>query len=204
MPKAFSEHEREIVKEAMLNVSAALIRKKGIRQVTVEDITRGANIAKGSFYAFFQSRETLFWNIIKLEEKQLLDKISSVAAEDIDIKTKVQRIFYDLFLHDGCLVFYLTQEDTEYITRKLPPELIQADMENGQDIIRTLLSMCKLDESQESIEIMMSMIHSLQYVASSELLKVDTARKKMLSILVEAFADYLGKGEEFEQHEQKY
>lgn len=191
MPKAFSEREREIVKEAMLNVGAALIRKKGIRQVTVEDITKGANIAKGSFYAFYPSREILFWNIMKSEEKQLLDKILSVAAEDIDTKSKLQKIFYDLFLQDGCLVFYLTHEDMEYITRKLPPELLQADMENAQVIIRTLLSMCNLDESQESVEIVMSMIHSLQYIASNEFLKIDIARKKMLSILVEAFSNYL-------------
>lgn len=194
MPRTFSEHERKIINEAMLKVGAALLRKKGIRQVTVEDITKGANIAKGSFYAFYQSREALFWDIIKLEEKQLLDKILSVAAEDIDVKTKVQRIFYHLFLQDDCLVFYLTQEDMEYITRKLPPELIQSDLDSAQDLLRTLLSMCKLDESQESIEIMMAMIHSLQFVASSELLKTDTARKKMLGILVEAFADYLDKG----------
>lgn len=191
MPKAFSEREREIVKEAMLSVTAALIRKKGVRQVTVEDITKGANIAKGSFYAFYPSRETLFWDIIKSEEKQLLDKILSVAAEDIDTKPKLQKIFYDLFLGEGCLVFYLTHEDMEYITRKLPPELLQADMENAQVIIRTLLSMCKLNESQESIEIVMSMIHSLQYIASNEFLKMETVRKKMLSILVEAFSGYL-------------
>lgn len=201
MPKAFSEHEREFVQQAMLRVGAALIRRKGLRQVTVEDITKGAHIAKGSFYAFYPSREMLFWNIIKSEEKQLLKKIISVAIEEIDVKSKVHRIFHDLFLKEDCLVFYLTQEDTEYITRKLPPELIASDLENGKDILRTILSMCKLDESQESIEIIMSMIHSLQYIASSELLKIETARKKMLGILVESFADYLSKGAKAEQYE---
>jgi len=197
MPKAFSEHEREIVNAAMLDVGAALLRQKGIRQVTIEDITKGANIAKGSFYSFYDSREELFWDIIKREEQQLIEQIMVVSAEDIGIKTKVKKIFYDLFLEDGCIVYYLPQTDIEYITRKLPPDLIQSDMKSGQDIVKTLLSMCGLDASQESVEILITMIHSLQFVSSSDFLQTGMARKKMLGIMVDAFADYLG-GEETE------
>jgi len=197
MPKAFSEHEREIVNAAMLDVGIALIRQKGIRQVTIEDITKGANIAKGSFYSFYGSREELFWDIIKREEKQLVEQIMAVSAEDIDVKAKAKKIFYDLFLGDGCIVYYLPQTDIEYITRKLPPDLIQSDMNSGQDIVKTLLSMCSMDASQESVEILMTMIHTLQFVSSSDFLHTDMARKKMLGIMVDAFADYLG-GEETE------
>lgn len=195
MPRTFTEHERTVIQDAMVEVGAALIRKKGIRQVTVEDITKGANIAKGSFYSFYSLREELFWEIIKREEKQLIDQIMAIAEENIDVKTKVRKIFIDLFLQNDCLVFYLPQVDLEYVTRKLPPELIQADMDSGQNIVKTLLSMCNLNESQESIEIMMSMIHSLRFVASSDLLHTDAARKTMLGIMVEAFADYLGGGQ---------
>jgi len=197
MPKAFSEHEREIVNAAMLDVGAALLRQKGIRQVTIEDITKGANIAKGSFYSFYDSREELFWDIIKREEQQLIEQIMVVSAEDIGIKTKVKKIFYDLFLEDGCIVYYLPQTDIEYITRKLPPDLIQSDMKSGQDIVKTFLSMCGLDASQESVEILITMIHTLQFVSSSDFLQTGMARKKMLGIMVDAFADYLG-GEETE------
>ena len=36
---------------------------------TIEEITKGANISKGSFYSFYNSGEELFWDIIKLEEQ---------------------------------------------------------------------------------------------------------------------------------------
>lgn len=192
MPKAFSEHEREIVKETMITIGFDLIRKKGIRQVTVEDITKGADIAKGSFYSFYKSREELLWDIIKREENQLLKKIKSAASENTSIKEKIRKIFYDLFLHDDCLVFYLPQEDLQYITRKLPPELLKADMEMGQNVIKNLLSMCGIVESHENVEIMMSMIHTLTFIASDEQLS-GISKKKMLGILVESFADYLDK-----------
>jgi AcrR family transcriptional regulator len=175
----------------MLDVGSALIRKKGIRLITVEDITRGANIAKGSFYSFFKSREELFWEIIKREEQQLVDQIKSAAQEKIDLKTKVKKIMRNLFLADDCIVYYLSQADLEIIARKLPPEVIQADMENGQDVTRTLLSLCKMDASPESIETLTGMLRTLQFVASDTLLHTDATRKKLLEISVDAFADYL-------------
>ena len=194
MPRAFSEHEREVIKESMLKVGAALLRKKGIRQVTVEDITKGANIAKGSFYSFYHSREELFWDIIKLEERQLLDQIISIAEQDLDIKTKVRKIFYDIFLQEGCIVFYLPQEDIEYVTRKLSPEILQKDMDNAYDLNKTILSLCHLDESQESIEILITMVHMLRFVSSSDIPQTEATRKKILGILVEAIVGYLSGG----------
>lgn len=53
MPKTFSEQERSIIKKSMYSITSVLIRKKGLRQVTVEDVTKEANIAKGSFYSFY-------------------------------------------------------------------------------------------------------------------------------------------------------
>lgn len=191
MPKAFSEQERQMVGDKMRQAAADLIRRKGLRHVTVEDVTKGAHIAKGSFYAFYPSRETLFWDVIKQEEKQLLDQIASVAAEELDTRAKLHKIFYDCFLQENCLVFYLTQEDQEYLIRKLPPELIQNDKQYGQAMIQSILSLCRLDASRESIDMILLMIHTLQYVASNDLSRSNTVRSTMLRLMVESFTDHL-------------
>lgn len=190
MPKAFSDHEREMVQEAMIETGSKLIRQKGIRQVTVEDITSGADIAKGSFYSFYKKRELLFWDIIKREEGQLIEKIQEVAAENVDLKTKLEKIFLDLFLEEHCLVFYLSQEDLHYMIRKLPPEYIEADRESGEKIIKHLLRMCEMDPHDENANMMMSMIHTLQFVASNERITDKQTKKRLLEVLVDAFANY--------------
>ena len=191
MPKAFSEQERQIVGEALRQAGGDLIRRKGLRHVTVEDVTKAARIAKGSFYAFYPSRETLFWDIIKKEEMQLLDQISSVAAEKVDTRAKLHKIFYECFLQENSLAFYLTQEDQDYLIRKLLPELIRDDQKSGQAMIQSILDLCKLDASQESIEMILLMIHSLQYVASTELSRSSSVRSTMLRLMAESFTDHL-------------
>lgn len=190
MPKIFNEHERAAIKENMLKVGAALLRKKGIRNVAVEDITKGVGISKGAFYSFYDSREDLLWKIAKMEERQLLEQMLSVASQDLDIRTKIKKIFYDVYLHEDSLAHYLPAEDMEYIKRKMPPEVIQEDTETGHRIHRSILSACNIDISEENIEISLALQQLILSAYNCETPISKTARKKVLDILIEGYADY--------------
>lgn len=190
MPKIFNEHERASIKEDMLKVGSALLRKKGIRNISVEDITKGVNVAKGSFYAFYDSREDLLWKIVKMEERGLIERILSSAAQDLDTKGKIKKIFYDVYLHEDCIVHFLPAEDIEYIKRKMPPEVLKKDIENGYDIHKNLLSACNIDTSDENIEISSSLQQLMLSASNSETPLSKTAKNKVLNILVDAYADY--------------
>lgn len=97
MPKSFNEHERKIIKQSLITIGASLLKTKNIRQITVEEITQGANISKGSFYSFYNSREELFWDIIKSEEQQLIHEMIVISKQEYDLKTKIRHILYDVF-----------------------------------------------------------------------------------------------------------
>lgn len=190
MAKAFSAHEREVIKSSMLVITGKLIRQKNIRQITVEEITRHVDIAKGSFYSFYPSREELLWEVIKQEEKELAEKIRQVSMKDLERKEKIRKIFSDLFLGEQCLVFYLSTEDISYLIRKLPPELIEHDRQVGHKLIESLLEMCGLARDSHDVELLMSMLHTLQFVASKDELTNET-KTRLLAIMVETFAGYL-------------
>lgn len=46
-------------KRRIYNAAIALINEKGLKNVSIEDITTAANVAKGSFYTHFDSKEAL-------------------------------------------------------------------------------------------------------------------------------------------------
>lgn len=71
MPKSFSPREKEIIREALVTSGRALFGSLGLKKTTVEDLTDAAGIAKGSFYNFFDSKEILFYEIIRQEEESL-------------------------------------------------------------------------------------------------------------------------------------
>lgn len=76
MPR-FNEQERETISHTLMSEGEKLFSNYGLRKVTVDDLAEVANISKGSFYAFFQSKEHLFIEInFKLQSK-LFDEVEN-------------------------------------------------------------------------------------------------------------------------------
>jgi len=63
MPK-FSDSERAIIQEQLLTEGEQLFIRHGLKKVTVDDLVNGIGIAKGSFYAFYKSKEHLYMEIL--------------------------------------------------------------------------------------------------------------------------------------------
>jgi len=86
MPRAFTDAERERIRERLLAVGRELFSRYGLRKTTVEEITRAAGIAKGTFYLFFPSKEALYAevliSVIPDMLKTLLERSFGV-AEDV-------------------------------------------------------------------------------------------------------------------------
>ena len=194
MPRTFSFHERKLIIASMHKIGIDLIRKKGVKQITVEDITNGANIAKGSFYSFYKSREELFWDIIKHQEQFMIEHTRNILAESIDKKEKVKKIFYDVYLKENNLVFYLSQTDLSYVTRKLSPEVMQKNKEVGDHIYELVLSHFGFCANSDNIEVLASLIANVQYASGTSIPQSETVRKRVLEILVNTIADYLTGG----------
>ncbi len=60
MAAPFSEADKEVIRKTLLEVGLEHFARHGIGRARVEDICREAGISKGSFYAFFPSKEDLF------------------------------------------------------------------------------------------------------------------------------------------------
>lgn len=191
MPKSFSEQERKIIRQSMIDITSSLMKTKGIRQITVDEITRGANISKGSFYSFYNAREELFWDIIKTQERELIDEIIDISKQEGDIRTKIRHILYDVFLRKNWLIYFLPESDFQYITRKLPPELLEADREQASASVRTILSLSRLEDSPANIELLLTMMQILRLTETNFIYQSQQNRQNVQHILVEGIVDYL-------------
>lgn len=191
MPKSFSEQERKIIRQSMIDITASLMKTKGIRQITVDEITRGANISKGSFYSFYNAREELFWDIIKTQERELIDEIIDISKQEGEIRSKIRHILYDVFLRKNWLIYFLPESDFQYITRKLPPELLEADREQAFASVRTILSLSRLEDSPANIELLLTMMQILRLTETNFIYQSQQNKQNVQHILVEGIVDYL-------------
>ncbi|MBO4911244.1 MAG: TetR/AcrR family transcriptional regulator, partial [Butyrivibrio sp.] len=53
MGKAFSDKEREEIKEKLRRAGLKILAQTGIKDISIRDITKQVGIAQGGFYSFY-------------------------------------------------------------------------------------------------------------------------------------------------------
>jgi len=73
MPKAFSEEEKEQIKNQILETAVELFHDKGTKSINIQELTRRAGIAQGSFYSFWKDKDALIMDVMLYRSRQKLD-----------------------------------------------------------------------------------------------------------------------------------
>ena len=80
MPR-FTEQEKEIINSKLLIEGEKLFSLHGLKKVTVDDLAAAVNISKGSFYAFYPSKEYLYVEINFRLQKELFTSIETTVKK---------------------------------------------------------------------------------------------------------------------------
>lgn len=100
MGKAYSEEEKEEIKSRMREVGLDLFREKGIKKVSVREVTARVGIAQGGFYSFYESKEDFMLDLLNLRvEEKLLILEQSFPAALSDPVAFVTGILYESGMH---------------------------------------------------------------------------------------------------------
>ncbi|NIR48481.1 TetR/AcrR family transcriptional regulator [candidate division KSB1 bacterium] len=143
MPKVFSEQERTSILETLIEKGKELFSLHGLRKTNVEDLTQAAGIAKGTFYAFFASKEDLCFAILEREE-QFRDKLVNDILNQDKSAPEMLRDFLEgglAFVEQNPLMIALQKRNEMTILfRKLPKDRIQAHVERDERFVRRFVS----------------------------------------------------------------
>ena len=80
MPKAFTEEEKEQIKSQILETAVELFHDKGTKSINIQELTRRAGIAQGSFYSFWKDKDALVLDVMLYRSRQKLD----IAEEEFE------------------------------------------------------------------------------------------------------------------------
>lgn len=127
MPKAFSNNEREYIKNRLMEEARNCLKLYGMKKTTVDELVKRVNIPKGTFYLFFESKEILFYEVLclfhdelqaeLLREKEALEE--PISADHLtELLLKLYKRIEESFLYN-----FITSGDLELLMHKLPPEV---------------------------------------------------------------------------------
>ena len=127
MPKvAYSEEDKERIRNALITVGLELMAKQGIQHTTVEQIYKRVGISRTFFYSFFSTKEDLVVETLYLQQPKIIAYVQRLMADpSLSWRDAVKQ-----FLHACCYgekngIAVLTMEEQQLIFRRLSKESYQ-------------------------------------------------------------------------------
>ena len=155
MPKIYSEEERNGIVRSLKKEADILIREKGVKKTTVDELVRRAGIPKGTFYLFYPSKEMLFFECAQDLHEQIdehirkgMEKIlGGKSPEEADLSGKTDEVTdvimgaIDITMN-SCLRVMFRPESMSLILDKLPEDVLKMHSEQTNDngIIEKLIA----------------------------------------------------------------
>ena len=138
MPRAFTEEERERIRERLIAAGKKTLNRVGLRLLVVDDVAREAGISKGSFYSFFPSREDFILSIFESWENQYRAKLLAEITEGKGSpRSRLERFFTESFcmLDREPALAAMNSADIQRLTEALPSERLAAHQANDSKVL---------------------------------------------------------------------
>lgn len=191
MPKIVTEEEKKELREAMYHHTIQLIKEKGMKKITVEDIIQAVGIAKGTFYNYYRSKEELLFHVIQKSEQKLFQTILAIDYKTGDFREKVTTALKEIYLSKDSIVLYLRPEDMESLTEKLPAKAKASVEQKQTNNFQQIAELFGIDSTDlETFGVISYLMDCLHFTA----VNVDygkQARQISLELIVDTFADFL-------------
>lgn len=184
MPK-FSEVEKSVIQNRLKETGKKLFSQYGLKKVTVDDLVNSTNIAKGSFYAFYENKEQLFMELNIEEQEKIFAEIdmeiqNSGITEPKPLTGFVLKIVLEKFV-DNPILTQINEETFDYLQRKIPSKIMEHHIADDS------LALQKLElygvEFNYPISVAAKSLHPIFAYAMSK--KFDCDYKNVMNILID-------------------
>ena len=89
----------EFRKQTICDAAMRVVARKGIKNVTVQDIADEAGVAKGTVYIYFQSRDEILARTMEGATEKLVEKLSYACRECRSFREIMEQRIRTQFLH---------------------------------------------------------------------------------------------------------
>jgi len=208
MVKAFTQSKKEVIRQNLLQKGKDLFIKYGLKKTSVDDLVKATGIAKGSFYKFFDSKESLFMAIHEESEasmqKNMLQKLETIT----DPTEKLRTFFTDTFLlleEDPLLRMVFQKDEMENLSSFMASEQF---LEHYKQDITFMHSLIKNWQDEGiirplDIEVVTHLITSNYYILLQEITLGNEMFTRVKEMMIECLVNYLSGENKNEANQSK-
>ena len=168
MSPVFPLKQRQQIHTELLKTGIQLICEKGVRKLTIDEVTQRVQIGKGTFYHFFTSKELFVYEAIMFSKEAVLKKINEAVEKygALDRQAVDELLSHFSLLGQNNIISSLSMEDEIWLSKKLPPEYI-LDPPKEEKIVDLLFQNMKDIRSDIHSHVVANMIKIMAITNSS-------------------------------------
>lgn len=196
MPKIFTEKEKEIIRNTLIEKGRELFSIYGLRKTSITQLTKAADIAQGTFYSFFDSKEELYFEILELEEFKMEKQFSKdILKSSHSAKEAIRntiKFAFELLENNPFVRRIYDSSDYELMVRKLSSEKLENHRKN--DTLRVLNIIMGMQQKNELIEARPEVISGLLRGIIISFLHKDEIGQEVYPEVIDLMADVVADG----------
>ena len=192
MSPVFPLKQRQQIHTELLKTGIQLICEKGVRKLTIDEVTQRVQIGKGTFYHFFTSKELFVYEAIIFSKEAVLKKINEAVEKygALDRQAVDELLSHFSLLGQNNIISSLSMEDEIWLSKKLPPEYI-LDPPKEEKIVDLLFQNMKDIRSDIHSHVVANMIKIMAITVENRNFLHEDVIAENMNILKDSFLDYL-------------
>lgn len=192
-PRALTEQEKCRQCEKLLEKGMAVVLSHGIKKVSVDDITKAAGMAKGSFYQHFESKEKYMLALIQEIHEKMYERVSGMIAVGRDIKTDIRGFLMNLYRMPEMIFFTQNHDEVMELFDSVPESGLQSAKQMEEDMYRKLLTLAGIDTGRVKPGVVHNFLHMPCLLESSCIIEDDVP--ETIDLMMDCLASYIFGGE---------
>ena len=203
MPRALTEKEKCAQCQKLLEKGKAAVISHGIRKVSVDDIAKAADMAKGTFYQHFESKEKYLYALIEKihhdafsQAKQII--FSGPPSTDA-LRTNVIGFLKGLFNMPEMAFLIQNEHDMVDLFENVPNRELQFFKRMEADLFGKMLKLAGIDTEITKPGIVHNYVHALFLMMSSDLMTEDDL-PETVDLITDSLISYIFKN----AHNEKF
>lgn len=194
MPRPLTEQEKCAQCQRLLEKGKEAVISHGIRKVSVDDITKAAGMAKGSFYQHFESKEKYLYALLEKLHRETFTKAKQIIFEGISDKHNLQANARDflkkLFLLPEMVFFIQNERDIIALFETISNQEIQSFKQMEAELFSGLLRLAGVDTEKVKPGVVHNYVHVMFLTKVSDLMTEEDL-PQTLDLLMDSLMAYI-------------
>lgn len=169
MPKvAYSNEEKEKVKEALIITGLKLMSEQGIQQTRIEQVYRQVGISRSFFYSFFPAKEELILEVIYYQQPKLIAHVQALVNESaLDWKVQFRDFLYECCSNEVNRFAIMSVEEQQVLFKSLSKQRREEFREKQLKMFTQILRLFGLEIDEKRVKLLFNLVLSIIIVQRS-------------------------------------